>query len=95
MSLPTLLARVMVLSFDAGMKESFATHTLVKDVRPPIFYSLLTYLYTDTLQLDCPEDIMELLVVANQVKVAEMGLASFVRCVALAGWFGWRQVVWD
>lgn len=50
-----------------GMKESFAADALVKDIRPPVFSALLTYLYTDTLQLERPEDIMELLVVANQV----------------------------
>lgn len=51
----------------AGMKETFATEALVKDIRAPVFKALLTYIYTDTLQLEKPEDIMELLVVANQV----------------------------
>lgn len=41
---------------------------LVKDIRPAVFTALLTYLYTDTLQLQRPEDITELLVVANQVR---------------------------
>lgn len=49
------------------MKETFATEALVKDIRPPVFSALLTYIYTDTLQLEKPEDIMELLVAANQV----------------------------
>lgn len=50
-----------------GMKETFAREALVKDIRPPVFSALLTYIYTDTLQLEKPEDIMELLVAANQV----------------------------
>lgn len=50
-----------------GMRESFTSDVLVKDIRPPVFSALLTYIYTDTLQLEKPEDIMELLVVANQV----------------------------
>lgn len=50
-----------------GMKETFASVCLVKDIRPPVFSALLTYIYTDTLQLQRPEDITELLVVANQV----------------------------
>lgn len=49
------------------MKETFANVCLVKDIRPPVFSALLTYIYTDTLQLQRPEDITELLVVANQV----------------------------
>lgn len=51
-----------------GMKETFASVCLVKDIRPPVFSALLTYIYTDTLQLQRPEDITELLVVANQVR---------------------------
>lgn len=50
------------------MKESFTAEALVKDIRAPVFSALLTYLYADTLQLKRPEDIMELLVVANQVQ---------------------------
>lgn len=50
------------------MKETFTTDVLVKDIRPPVFSALLTYIYTDTLQLQKPEDITELLVLANQVK---------------------------
>lgn len=49
------------------MKETFASVCLLKDIRPPVFSALLTYIYTDTLQLQRPEDITELLVVANQV----------------------------
>ncbi len=49
------------------MKETFASVCLLKDIRPPVFSALLTYIYTDTLQLRRPEDITELLVVANQV----------------------------
>lgn len=49
------------------MKETFASVCLVKDIRPAVFSALLTYIYTDTLQLQRPEDITELLVVANQV----------------------------
>lgn len=55
------------------MRETFATEALVKDIRAPVFSALLTYLYTDTLQLEKPEDIMELLVVANQVKCSTVG----------------------
>lgn len=50
------------------MKETFASVCLLKDIRPPVFSALLTYVYTDTLQLQRPEDITELLVVSNQVK---------------------------
>lgn len=49
------------------MRETFASVCLLKDIRPPVFSALLTYIYTDTLQLRRPEDITELLVVANQV----------------------------
>ena len=52
------------------MRETFATDALVKDIRAPVFSALLTYIYTDTLQLNSPEDIMELLVVANQVRTS-------------------------
>lgn len=61
------------------MRESFAVDALVKDIRPAVFSALLTYLYTDTLQLERPEDIMELLVVANQVRANAGSLLWFVR----------------
>ena len=51
------------------MKETFDRDALVKDIRPSVFSSLLTYIYTDNLQLERPQDIMELLVVANQVGI--------------------------
>ncbi|CAM9780979.1 unnamed protein product [Discosporangium mesarthrocarpum] len=62
----SLRSEPMRAMLHSGMKETFATEVLVKDIRPPVFRALLTYLYTDTLQLQKPEDIMELLVVANQ-----------------------------
>lgn len=49
------------------MKETFDRDALVKDIRPSVFSSLLTYIYTDNLKLERPQDIMELLVVADQV----------------------------
>ena len=49
------------------MRETFDAEALVKDVRPAVFFALLKYLYSDTLELERPQDIMELLVVANQV----------------------------
>lgn len=61
-----------------GMRESFAADALVKDIRPAVFSALLTYLYTDTLQLERPEDIMELLVVANQVGANAGSLLWFI-----------------
>ncbi|CAN0134398.1 unnamed protein product [Ectocarpus fasciculatus] len=54
------------------MRESFAMDVLVKDIRPAVFTALLTYLYTDTLQLQRPEDITELLVVANQYTLTDL-----------------------
>ena len=67
-----------------GMRETFATDALVKDIRPPVFSALLTYIYTDTLQLEKPEDIMELLVVANQVGTGlSLGLSLCPRCFLL------------
>eukprot|EP00903_Cladosiphon_okamuranus_P011781 g11074.t1 len=56
----------------SGMKETFASVCLVKDIRPPVFSALLTYIYTDTLQLERPEDITELLVVANQYALTDL-----------------------
>ncbi|CAM9503597.1 unnamed protein product, partial [Laminaria digitata] len=56
----------------SGMRETFATDALVKDIRAPVFSALLTYIYTDTLQLDKPADIMELLVVANQYTLTDL-----------------------
>ncbi|CAM9175151.1 unnamed protein product [Hapterophycus canaliculatus] len=56
----------------SGMKETFTTDVLVKDIRPPVFSALLTYIYTDTLQLEKPEDITELLVLANQYTLTDL-----------------------
>ncbi|CAM9619256.1 unnamed protein product [Ectocarpus sp. 6 AP-2014] len=56
----------------SGMRESFTMDVLVKDIRPAVFTALLTYLYTDTLQLQRPEDITELLVVANQYTLTDL-----------------------
>ncbi|CAM9662216.1 unnamed protein product [Scytosiphon promiscuus] len=56
----------------SGMKETFTTDVLVKDIRPPVFSALLTYIYTDTLQLQKPEDITELLVLANQYTLTDL-----------------------
>eukprot|EP00752_Nemacystus_decipiens_P012142 g10764.t1 len=56
----------------SGMKETFASVCLVKDIRPPVFSALLTYIYTDTLQLQRPEDITELLIVANQYTLTDL-----------------------
>lgn len=63
-----MLAHLCMSGQLPGMKETFTTDVLVKDIRPPVFSALLTYIYTDTLQLQKPEDITELLVLANQVK---------------------------
>lgn len=71
---------LLLLLLPPGMRETFATDALVKDIRAPVFSALLTYIYTDTLQLEKPEDIMELLVVANQVQT-DLPLAA--RCSLL------------
>ncbi|CAM9110575.1 unnamed protein product [Choristocarpus tenellus] len=62
----SLRSQPMRAMFHSGMRETLSVEVLVKDIRPPVFEALLTYLYTDTLQMQQPEDIMELLVVANQ-----------------------------
>ncbi|CAM9499950.1 unnamed protein product [Ectocarpus sp. 8 AP-2014] len=68
----------------SGMRESFTMDVLVKDIRPAVFTALLTYLYTDTLQLQRPEDITELLVVANQYTLTD--LLSLCEGFLQGGW---------
>lgn len=68
------------------MKETFASVCLVKDIRPPVFSALLTYIYTDTLQLQRPEDITELLVVANQVNSPHTSNRKHIRFRRGARW---------
>ncbi|CAN0060020.1 unnamed protein product [Ascophyllum nodosum] len=63
------LLRAMLRS---GMRETFDAEALVKDVRPAVFFALLKYLYSDTLELERPQDIMELLVVANQYTLQDL-----------------------
>ncbi|CAN0234450.1 unnamed protein product, partial [Phaeothamnion confervicola] len=66
LSLRSAPLRAMLQS---GMRESFSDVVTIKDIRSSVFQSLLTYLYTDTLQLESSDDIMELLVAANQASL--------------------------
>jgi hypothetical protein len=50
----------------SGMAESLNAALSIRDIRPRVFSAMLVYLYTDQLAPDKPQDVVELLIAANQ-----------------------------
>ncbi len=54
------------MMFISKMKETRSERVLLKEISPSVLQGLLTYLYTDTLNLHC-SDLMNLLLTARKV----------------------------
>ncbi len=55
-----------------SMKEMNSGHVVLNDISPSVLKALLTYLYTGTFDLRCPDEIVDLLATAKKVSTLEL-----------------------
>lgn len=64
---------IISIILENGMKESYNSIIKLYDTRSSILYALLIFLYTNTLQIE-PENMMELIVLANKYNISNLVL---------------------